>query len=221
MAISFDAHSANSTTAGSVVHGTLTVGGTGGIVLAYMFNGGTAPPIGNGTVKYAGTNMTLLLSGTQTGDPFSAQIWYLLNPPSGLGTLNGTYPGTPSGGEYDTLLVSYLGVNQATPFAGSQSKIGTSQSANGTIAFTSLPTNTWAVGVAAYDNNTGTVATGNFRGTAGSGAMVIGADNTTGTIAWSNTNNVSNYVLLGAELQATPSGAASPGYISLLGVGQI
>lgn len=220
MAIAYDIKGTKNGVSGSVVSWPHTVGAgvTNGIIFAYFFNGGTAPPISAGSLKFAGLNMTLLLSGTQTGDPFSGDLWYLLNPPTGLGTFNGTFKAVPSGGEYDCLSESYSGVNQSTPFAGSSFKVGTSQSTPGTLAFTSLPSNAWAVGFAAYDNNTGTIATGNFRGTAGSGAMVVGGDSTGGTLAWSNSNNTSNYVLLGAQLQAF-SGAVSIGYKSLLGVG--
>ena len=219
MALAFDSIGTN-TTGGTVTSWTHTVGvGSNPILLVYVFNGGTQPPVAN--LKFAGTALTLLKSGTQTGDPISGQLWYLLNPPSGLGTFNGTYLAN-SGGEIDSMSVSYLGVNQSTPFAGSAIKIGTSTPA-GSVTFTSLPANAWSVGFITYDNNTGTTKIGNQRGTAGQGAMVVGMDSTGGTLQGTNSNSSSNFVMIGAELQAAPSGTVSsgPGYRSLLGVGQI
>ncbi len=202
MALTYDSAGTLNGAAGSVVSWTHTVGAgvNNGILLAYMFNGGTAPLISAGSLKYAGTAMTLLTSGTQTGDPFSAQLWYLLNPPIGKGTFNGTYNSIPSGGEYDCLSESYANVNQVTPFAGSSIKIGTSNANGGSVTFTSLPANAWTVGFIAYDNNTGTTGIGNQRGTAGNGAMNVGMDSTGGTIQGTNSNNVSNFVMIGAEL---------------------
>lgn len=202
--IFYDTKGTKNGVAGSVVSWPHTVGvGTNGILFAYFFNGGTAPPIGAGSLKYAGTAMTLLASGTQTGDPFSGQMWYLSNPPAGLGTFNGTFNSNPSGGEYDCLSESYFGVNTTSPIVASAVSIGTSNSTGGSVTNTTLSTPDWWAGFIAYDNNTGTVATGNFRGTAGSGAMLVAADSTGGTLRWTNSNNTSNFVAIGAELRAS------------------
>jgi len=215
----YDASGTLNNGVGSVLSWTHTVGAgvTSGIIQAYVFDGGTATP---NNMSYNGTAMTLLKSGTQTGDPISAQFWYFLNPPTGLGTIKGTYSGTPSGGEYDALSVSYSGVNQTTPFAGSQVFIGTNNSTGGSVAFTSLPANAITVAFVAYDNNTGSVAIGTQRGTAGNGAMVLGADSSGGTVRFTNTNNLSNLVVIGAELQGTVAATTrKPNVLMMTGMG--
>lgn len=216
--ISYDSGGTKNAAAGSVVSWSHTVGaGTNGLVLAYFFNGGTSPPFGAGSLKYAGTAMTLLATGTQVSDPFSAQLWYLKNPPPGLGTFNGTFNNIPGGGEYDALSESYFGVNQITPFAGSAISIGTSNSTGGSVTRGIVGADWWA-GFIAYDNNTGTTAIGNQRGTAGNGAMLVGADSTGGTLRWTNPNTVSNFVAIGAELVASAGLVQSSG-TAVLGLG--
>lgn len=216
--IAFDSAGTLNGAVGSVLTWTHTVGaGNASIIFAYVFDGGTSTPPGAGSMKYAGTAMTLLKSGTQTGDPISAQWYYLLNPPVGLGTFHGTYSGTPSGGEYDALSVSYIGVNQVTPFAGSSISIGTNNSTGGSVTRAIQGADWWA-GLIIYDNNTGVTAIGNQRGTAGNGAMVLGGDSTGGTLRWTNPNTASNFVAIGAELVASAGLIQSSG-TAVLGLG--
>lgn len=210
--INYDASGTLNGGVGSVLTWTHVVGaGTNRLINAYVFDGGTATPTG---MSFNGTAMTLLKSGTQTGDPISGQFWYFKNPPTGMGTLKGTYSGTPSGGEYDALSVSYSGVNQLTPYAGSSISIGTNSSTGGSVTRAIQGANWWA-GFITFDNNTGVIAIGNQRGTAGSGAQLLGADSTGGTLRWTNSNNSSNFVAIGAELVASDGLVQSSGTAAL------
>ncbi len=219
MAIAFDTLGTGSNAGGVTITWKHTVGvGANGIIFAQ-----TLANIATGTIssiKFAGTAMTKIIAADQVGAANEVELWYLLNPPSGLGTFNGTWSAN-AGGENDGLSFSYFGVKQTTPILGSTSKLGTATNSGINIGLSLTGTQSWFLGVAGFDNNTGTITTGNFRGTAGNAGMLVGADNTAGTLVWSDSNAVSNWAIVAAEFapNVDPAGTKT-GYMPLMGIGK-
>lgn len=198
MAVSFDASGSATVVSGSVVSWSHTIGNnaTGNrIVLASLLQNGSANIT---SIKFAGNAMTKIIAGTQGGNNLSSEIWYLLNPPTGLGTFNGTYSANTSP-EIDAVSASYFGVNQTTPINGSASFIGTAVT-SGSVTRTLTNPNSFWFGGASFDNTAGTTNIGNQRGTIGNGGKMMVADSTGGTVRW--TDSTVNMVALGAEIAA-------------------
>lgn len=210
--ITFDTIGTRSVASGSVIswaHTVATTNNNGILVVGFLANG-TA----NATsVKYAGTAMTKIIAGTQVANINEAELWYLLNPPSGLGTINGTYS-VNSLPEIDGMSVSYFGVDQVTPILGSARVLGTATN-NGSVTRTLANVDSFWIGINGVDNVTGSTNIGNQRGTAGGGGELMFADSLGGTLRWANSNAASNWTLLGAEMAAAPR----IGMRKLLGVG--
>lgn len=204
------------TSSGTTFSWTHTVGGglLNSIILASV-GGDIAGSISSMT--YAGTAMTKIAGTVAAGGPSDCEIWYLLKPPSGLGTFHGTIAGATSQ-ETDAFSVSYQNVNQITPILGSVIAAGTATSGSITRALTGGG-NSIFFGATSIDNTAGTTATGSQLGTesAGNGNLLV-ADLNTGTINWTYAGNTVNFANIGVELYGI---AARTGYISLLGVGQI
>lgn len=210
--ITFGTIGTTSNAGGSTVTNTHTLATTtnNGILIAAILGNGT----GNITsLKYAGTAMTKVIAGTQAGAAVESELWYLLNPPAGLGTMNGTFSGT-MGAEIDLLSLSYYGVDQTTPILGSARVVGTA-TGNGSITRTLANVDSFWLGMNALDNMSGSTDVGIQRGTVGNGGEVMVADRLLGTVRFTNTNAASNWVLLGLELVAAPA----PRFKNLLGVG--
>src|SRR4051794_6575116 len=97
MAIAFDSVGTGETSAaGGTFSWTHTVvSNTNGILLAAV-----GQFAGTGTItglKFAGQNLTSILGTTNVGDAERHELWYLLTPPTGLGTFNGTWSAAGAG----------------------------------------------------------------------------------------------------------------------------
>lgn len=219
--ITFDTAGTGSNAGLGTIQWTHTIGaGSNSIIFASTLGAYSTGSISS--LTFAGTQMTRIIKGTETtADPIVAELWYLLNPPSGLGTFHGTFS-VVGGVENDALSLSYFGVNQTTPILGSVTNNGSATNSNINIGRVLTGTNSWFVGFAQFDNVTGTITTGNFRGTAGATGMIVGGDNTSGTLVWSNSNALSNWDIVAAEFAPVGTGVAAPafiGYLGLMGVG--
>lgn len=216
MAIVFDSSgfgTGNNITTISWTHN--IVSNTNGILVAVIGNPGTANVT---NLAYAGTNLTKVIAGTETPTLLDNQAWYLLNPPTGLGTFNGTY----SASNFNLCAVSmaYTGVNIATPVAGSVVAFGT-LATSGSITRT-ITAGNFFVGGAYITISPGTTVIGNERGTANRSPgpdEQIGADATTGTLRWTSAVNTV-YSMVAIELNAAAAvvSTTTP-MLNLLGVG--
>lgn len=186
---------------------------TNGILLAFFFmNSGTASINANPT--FAGTAMTKIIAQQNSFGGVAAEAWYLLNPPTGLGTTLGT---ANAGNRLDIVSLAYTGVSQVSPIAGSTS--GTS-SANGTIgSITSVISGSnWFVGASGIHTGPGTLVIGNQRGTVSVANYDIAADSTGGTLEWDFAAD--NSSMVGAQLAvAAASSTFKPSNLLNMGVG--
>ena len=121
MAIVFDTKGTGSNGGGTTISWAHTVGvGNNGILFAQ-----TLADIATGSLtslKFAGQALTKIISGDNIANTVEAGLWYLLNPPSGLGTFNGTWS-VNAGVENDALSLSYFGASQSNPILGSVVKL--------------------------------------------------------------------------------------------------
>lgn len=195
MAIAFDSV-ASSGTAGfkQVVSWAHTVvSNTNGAMIVFASDNGTSNVT---SLKFAGNPLTKIIAGTSSGNP-TGEMWYMVNPPIGLGTFNGTWS-VMNNDDKSVVSMAYTGVNSATPIAGSVSILGTSVN-SGSVTRT-IGLNNLFVGGITLSGRPGTTSVGNERGTFSpdTAQEVLGADSTGGTIRW--THPVNNFVAQGIEL---------------------
>ena len=162
--------------------------------------------------------MTRIVHGTNGNSTFETELWYLLNPPTGLGTFHGTFSET--NGIFDVAVsMSYAGVAQTAPILGSVTANGSEVTSFG-IGRTLTGTNSWFIG-GGNNDGLGSMSVGNSR-VISSGSNVIGGDNTIGTLGFNNGGTSTNWIGVAAEVAPFVSTAnVAVGYISLLGVGQV
>ena len=166
------------------------------------------------SLKFAGAALTKIIGGTNgASGGVENELWYLLNPPTGLGTFNGTYSATF--GDKGGISLAYTGINQATPIFGSGITVGTAQN-SGSVEV-ALQANNWLVGAYFVDGAPGTTGIGVERGTPAGNGELMGADSTGGTLEWARGSG--NFTIVAAELNAAAAVASAVGYRSLLGVG--
>lgn len=215
MAIAFDSAGTSFTTSSDGVFScTQTItDNTNGILVAFVGIRTTTAAV-NSAPKYAGNNMTKVIAGSAAN--VNQELWYLVNPPTGLGTLNGTWSATST--RKPCVMMAFTGVNTSVPFAGSNFFAGTA--ASGSIANVGLGAGNWEIGAFVQTAQNGTMDIGNVRGSVGDAFMQeLAGDSTGGTLRWTLPSTV--FTLVGAEL-AVDSGVApqsNVGYRSLLGVG--
>lgn len=199
MPIAFDtAGSGINTTSNTVLSWTHTIGNTDlGILVAIIGCRGT-PNVTN--LAYQGQNMTAVIRGTSS-TVASAALFYLVNPPTGLGTFNGTF----SAANAQKLGVSmvYTGVQPVSPISGSV------QGTTGTVTSGSIvrapAANNWFVGGMMMGTKPGTTSTGNQRSTGTTaGNNSFGVDSTGGTLRWTSAAAGAFKAMVGAELVAFP-----------------
>lgn len=220
MAIAFDsAGSASDANANGTIQSTHTVvSNTNGILLAF-FACDSATSSLNSSPKYNGQALTKIIAGTDTSNFQFAELWYLKAPPTGLGTLKGTW--SSSLVQSKTVITSaYTGVDQTTPIPGSSLFIGTSVSSGSLTQ--SISANNWLVGGMQNNGTIGTVTSGNTRGTILLNEYNAFVDNTNGTIRWTFAN-LDDTVMVGAEIAQVSGGGGGAnvviGYKSQLGIG--
>ncbi len=217
MLINFDAKGTATNAGLGTIQWTHTVGNGlkgNGIIFAFLLDALSAGSVTN--VTFAGTNMTKIISGTNTTNAVLGEMWFLLNPPTGLGTFHGTFSAV-SGAEDDALSLSYSGVAQTTPILGSAFKVGTVTNTGFGVGRNLTGTNSWWIGAAFADNKQIALTTGNLRGTAANAGELMGADNTAGTLVFNGTI-APNWVTVGAEV--APFVGGSLGYLGLMGAGK-
>ncbi len=173
---------------------------TNGIIIANFGISGVGVNI-NASPTYAGTAMTKIGTARNSINNVGLELWYLLSPPTGLGTFHGTWDGNST--NKAGVSMAYTGVAQTNPIVGSTTFIGTSVT-SGSITRT-LAANNWFVGGLMMNSKTGTTATGNKRGTANTTFdEAMGADATGGTIRWTSASV--SVGMVGAELAIFPAG---------------
>ncbi len=202
MAIAFDSIGTAAFGIGTVQSSTHTVvSNTNGILFA-LFATGVGATL-QASPKYSGQAMTKVVIGT-AATPLAIEMWYLLNPPTGLGTALGTWDVTSS--RRETITIAYTGVNQTTPIAGSTAGSATAVT-SGSVTRT-IAANSWWVGAALWSTTSGTQAIGNLRGSSfTTGWREFGADATSGTLNW--TFPSTDVAMVGAEIQPPAAGISN------------
>ncbi|MDW8267214.1 MAG: hypothetical protein RMJ52_17980, partial [Gemmataceae bacterium] len=87
-----------------------------------------------GTVTYAGNNLTLV--GSASSGEVRTQIWRLISPPVGVGTVTISGTGAGTGDEIAVGAIHFFGVDQTTPLGTFTSATGTTSPATLTLAST-------------------------------------------------------------------------------------
>jgi hypothetical protein len=100
------------------------------IVVGVSLAGGT----GAQNVTYQGVSLTKL-TATSNASTNTVEIWYLVNPPTGAGTVRVDLPNGNTA-RYSAGSISYTGVNQSNPFGTSAVNTGTGTTASVAIATT-------------------------------------------------------------------------------------
>lgn len=192
------------------------VSNTNGILLAVVGERTLGTITG---LKFAGSDLTKVLGTDQTAA--STELWYLLAPSTGLGTLNGTWSSANTA--KNVVTIALTGVDQTTPIAGSTKEV-TANVTSGSVVDISMASGAWFAGGMQTVEEPGTTSIGNERGTASVGGLieaeVIGADSTGGTLRWTFPDSI-RFQGLAVEVAAAAGGggATTVGYRSLLGVG--
>ena len=140
MALSFD----SGTTVGTAGTAAITIAGGNEILVGFatQYNNVTKP-----TLTFAGTAMTYIGSALQT-NALTIFSYYLLNPPTGLGTLSTTF----GGGANSVSIGAYVQAAQSgQPDASNSLFAATTQNPTGTI--TTVTNNDWIV-LGWYTDNT-------------------------------------------------------------------
>lgn len=184
MAIAFDAAGSKTLTVGSVLSWAHTTTGNNPLlIVAFEASSGGGSVVNNPT--YAGQNLTKIITANNSSG--TSSLWYLLNPPTGIGTINGTF--SISSPDYIGVSMTYTGVDQSLPIVGSTSTTYLSQT-SGSIT-TNISNGMLLVGADGISSSsTGTLDTSNgaverifasvdtFRN--------MGASNTNGTLRWTH-----------------------------------
>lgn len=199
----FDANVFNPSSGGTTFSWSHTVGNLTNGFIAAIIGGDIAGSVSS--LKFAGTAMTKVAGTVAAGGPTDCELWYLLNPPTGLGTFNGTISGATSL-ETDTASISYGNVNQVTPILGSVIAAGTATSGSITRSLTGGG-NSIFLGASAIDNAAGTTAIGSQLGTASNGGgNLLVANINTGTLRWTYGGLTSHFANVGIELNGVAAG---------------
>lgn len=165
-----------STTSYDVSH---TCTGTDRALIVHVLSNNNSFPITG--VTYAGASMTKLSTFTRSGESFAIDQYGLANPATGANNITTT---TASATVHGIVAISYIGVDQTTPF----------------------PTTSTAIGNSATITNTLTVANDNawiFAGTRTGGAEV----SATGTNYFRRVSNASNGFAAGDSNNALTTGS--------------
>lgn len=227
--IAFDAAGSTTASSGSTFSFAHTCTGANGLLVLHFFNSGTSHI---SSVTYANQAMTSIISGTK-GLTQEAELWYLVNPPTGLGTINGTVNKNSGLNNAAAVSTSFTGVDQTTPIGGSNVTIGTSVSA-GTVTLATTVDTSWLVGGLGMSDQPGTSVTTTGQVLRGFGtssfagyyAVTNGpiSPTATGTIQFT-TPTLDNNVMPIAEIRpspaAAPGGATNQTFKTLTGVGNI
>lgn len=226
--IAFDAAGSFSQTSGSVFTWAHTVTGANTLMIAQI---GHTASIGTVVgIKFAGVNMTRIIAGTNGR---SSELWYLVAPASGLGTLTGTFSAA-NAFENNGVSVSVTGVNQTTPIQGSASNNWAVGATSGSVNLTTATDTSWLVGGASLTSVTGVaedLTTGQVSRIIGPGLSTETRMSTNGPISPAGASKL-RYTFTSAGGAATvaevnPAAAAGGGgavnqtFKTLLGAGNI
>lgn len=227
MAVSFDA---SGTYAGGGLPGTysLTIGGGANRVLivgnAFWWNGGTITT-GAGTVTFQGSPMTLVPnSGTASSDAdFWTEQWYLVNPPSGLGTV--IFIGNILNTTQRSSASSWTGVDQVTPIDTNTTVANSNDPISGTLTTTGA--NEYILDVLSHaSSNTITAGAGqteilnvNSSGVTAGASYLSQVSAGLGTLSWTCPGGPSAYSLLALKASGGVVATTFVGFKTLLGVG--
>ncbi len=202
MAIILDSSSSvGSTTSGSILTWAHTINASNNaLMLVHLATTGTTH---FADLKFAGTSLTKVIAGTQSTGPDS-ECWYLLHPPAGLGTFNGTV--TQSNIARAGNAVCYNNVNQTNPILGSATANAAAAAAS-TISLAMAGTRSWfsaGAGFISPGTSSNTPKQVN-RGTVGFLTSVLTVDTlsmlpaaATGTLIWTHASAASS--MTGVEI---------------------
>lgn len=203
---------------------TITVGASGAnrlLIVGLSFERGNVSGVGVTSTSGGGPPQALtqiIGSGSVGGNP-RAELWYLVNPGTGLNTIQVLWSGSTSrafGGA-----ASFTGVDQTTPIGVSGGTTG--KSTDPSVSITTVTNNAWVIGTLAWDSEGATATmvpatnrvsmwnnrTGSTAGHVGGAGSRLGPVAAPGNVTMNWTLNTNNkWAMVAASLRPAGAGGA-------------